>query len=530
MRRPRHSQALKPVKPPKGTFFFAGHTMQRVKWWQCSNMRKLYILIVIMITTNTANGFDGSMMNGLQSLTYWQEYFDHPKGSILGLFNASMSLGSLIGLFFVPYLIDWAGRRSGILIGSMIMLLGVGLQAGARNFGMFIASRLLIGFGDCIVLGAAPLLIAELAHPQDRAILVTLSGASYHSGAFIASWVTYATLQIPSDWSWRLPSLLQCTFSIIIAITILFTPESPRWLISKDRREEALDILVKYHGDGDRDNQLVLLEYGEIVAAIKLDQEAGRTSWVDLVKTKGNRKRIGIITALGFFSQWSGNGLISYYLHQVMNDIGITSADTQLGINGGLKTWSLFTNTFMSFFVDKIGRRPMYLISTIGTLVAFNIWTIIAARYAATPMNSLGIGFVFMIFVYGFFYDFKNGLMASYTTEILPYGLRAKGFTWLNFCVTASLFFNQYVNAIALDALKWKYYICYCVFLGFEVFIIYCFLIETRYTPMEEIAKYFDGEEATLDVAAVANEQVKDKIGEDKMGGTVHQVEVAEKV
>lgn len=171
--------------------------MQRVKWWQSSNMRKLYILIVIMITTNTANGFDGSMMNGLQSLTYWQEYFDHPKGSILGLFNASMSLGSLIGLFFVPYLIDWAGRRSGILIGSMIMLLGVGLQAGARNFGMFIASRLLIGFGDCIVLGAAPLLIAELAHPQDRAILVTLSGASYHSGAFIASWVTYATLQIP---------------------------------------------------------------------------------------------------------------------------------------------------------------------------------------------------------------------------------------------------------------------------------------------------------------------------------------------
>lgn len=275
-------------------------------------------------------------MNGLQGLTYWQEYFNHPKGSILGLFNASMSLGSLIGLFFVPYIIDMFGRRSGVLVGSCIMILGVGLQTGAANFGMFVAARLLIGFGDCIVLGSAPLLITELAPPQDRAVLVTLSGASYHSGAFIASWVTFATLKIPSNWSWRLPSLLQCTFSVIISIAIFFTPESPRWLISQDRSEEALDIIAKYHSlTGDRDDKLVQLEYNEIVAALKMDQEANRTGWLDLFKTPGNRKRMGIITAIGFFSQWSvltlvtscfrtktnftrsGNGIISYYLTTV---------------------------------------------------------------------------------------------------------------------------------------------------------------------------------------------------------------------
>lgn len=159
-------------------------------------MRILYVYIVILILTNTANGFDGSMMNGLQTLSYWQEYFDHPHGSLLGLFNASMSLGSLIGLFIVPYMIDAFGRRLGCFVGCLIMLLAVGLQSGATGFGMFIAARLLIGFGDCIVLGSAPLLIAEIAHPQDRAVLVTLSGASYHSGAFIASWVTLGTLKI----------------------------------------------------------------------------------------------------------------------------------------------------------------------------------------------------------------------------------------------------------------------------------------------------------------------------------------------
>lgn len=135
-------------------------------------------------------------MNGLQTLSYWRNYFHHPKGSTLGLFNASMSLGSTLGLFFVPYTVDRFGRKTGITTGCLIMLVAVGLQSGAQNFGMFIAARLLLGFGDNIVLGSAPLLIAEIAHPQDRAILVTLSAASYHSGAFIASWVTYGTLQI----------------------------------------------------------------------------------------------------------------------------------------------------------------------------------------------------------------------------------------------------------------------------------------------------------------------------------------------
>lgn len=195
-KRLRHSQALKPVKPPKGCFIFAGRTFERVPWWKRRHMRTLYIYIVVLIMTNTANGFDGSMMNGLQTLSYWQEYFDHPRGALLGLFNASMSLGSLCGLFFNPYIIDWFGRKSGIVVGCLIMLLAVGLQSGAQTFGMFVAARLILGFGDTIVLGSAPLLIAEISHPQDRAVLVTLSGASYHSGAFIASWVTYGTLTI----------------------------------------------------------------------------------------------------------------------------------------------------------------------------------------------------------------------------------------------------------------------------------------------------------------------------------------------
>lgn len=246
-------------------------------------------------------------------------------------------------------------------------------------------------------------------HLLHHGLLTVLSRFKYVSKYFAIASNIFANY-IQNDWSWRLPSLLQSICSVIILGMMWWIPESPRWLLNKDQDEKALQILSYYHAENNPQDEFVHLEFTEIRTAIALDKEADKNSWLDLVRTKGNRKRMAVITAIGFFSQWSGNGLISYYLHQVMNNVGITSASTQLGINGGLKSWGLFVNIFMAFFVDRVGRRPIYLISTIGTLFAFTIWTIISARYAveSEPNKGLGIGFVIMIFVYGSFYDFKS--------------------------------------------------------------------------------------------------------------------------
>jgi MFS family permease len=348
------------------------------------------------------------MMNGLQSLSYWQNYFDNPRGSILGFFNASMSLGSIIGLPIIPPLLDRYGRKSGIVLGSLIVLIGVGMQAGALNFGMFVAARFLLGFGMVIATAAAPLLVAEISHPQDRAILCTFVGVSYGIGSFIASWVTFGTLKITSDWAWRLPSLLQGVCSIIVLCFIWFIPESPRWYISRDQPEKALQVLAYYHADGDEKEEFVQLEYIEIRTSFMLEKEAANsTKYVDFIKTPGNRKRIGLICALSLFSQWSGNGLVSYYLTIIMKSIGITNPEDQLGINAGLQSWGLVVAVVFSFLIDTLGRRPMYLTGTIGTLITFVIWTILSARYAIHEDAGLGKGVVVMIFCYQFFYNLK---------------------------------------------------------------------------------------------------------------------------
>lgn len=78
--------------------------------------------IALLLITSSTNGFDGSMMNGLQSLPQWQTAFNHPGSSMLGLLNAIQNIGGLVGLPFTPYLADGMGRRVGVLLGAGIMV------------------------------------------------------------------------------------------------------------------------------------------------------------------------------------------------------------------------------------------------------------------------------------------------------------------------------------------------------------------------------------------------------------------------
>ena len=98
-------------------------------------------------------------------------------------------------------------------------------------------------------------------------------------------------------------------------------------------------------------------------------------SWLDLVKTRGNRKRLVLITLVSFFSQCSGNGLVSYYLHSILESVGVTSAYNQSLINGGLQIWTFLVAVGFAFAVDKVGRRKLFLIAAVGMLISFTIWT-----------------------------------------------------------------------------------------------------------------------------------------------------------
>ena len=107
-----------------------------------------------------------------------------------------MSVGSIVALPITPYIADIAGRRAGIITGCLIMIVGVVLQSIGANIHMFIAARFLIGFGVAIAHGSAPLLIAELVHPQHRAIFTTIYNSTWYFGSIVAAWLTYGKWQV----------------------------------------------------------------------------------------------------------------------------------------------------------------------------------------------------------------------------------------------------------------------------------------------------------------------------------------------
>lgn len=198
--------------------------------------------------------------------------------------------------------------------------------------------------------------------------------------------------------------------------------------------------------------------------------------------------------------------------HQVLKLIGITNGNTVLTINSVLNAVNVISATGICFFVDKIGRRKLFLTSCVGMLLCFVATTISLARFPHGPggeNNNAAHSVIVFIFLYYISYNIGfSGMLVSYSSEILPYRLRAKGLTLMWLCVDLSLWFNQYVNPIALEKIGWKYYLVYCVWLVFELLVVWKFYIETKDTPLEEIAKHFDGQKAVIGGAAATEKAI----------------------
>lgn len=463
-----------------------------VDWRKDPQLRKLYFYAAIICIASATTGYDGSMLNAIQIMPQWQKTMEEPQGDTLGRLSAMYSIGSIASLPVAPFLSDRFGRRSSIIIGCIIMIIAAAVQGSSHGQPQFEGGRFFMGFGNSLAQLASPLLLTEICHPQHRGRVTAIYNCLWNVGALANSWISFGTQNIPSGWSWRIPTLVQAMPSIIQLTFIWWIPESPRWLISKDRSEEALRMLAKYHANGDQYDATVQFEYAEIKETLRLEFLYRKSSrYIDFLKTKGNRLRLYILVSLGLISQWSGNGLLSYYTNIIYDSVGITSPNTKLGLDGGNKILALIVSVSCALLVERVGRRPLFLASTSLMLLFFTALTITGARYTANPSDAVGIVAVLFIWLHGVAYALAwSGLLVAYTVEILPFKLRAKGLTVMNVWVQVALVVNNYVNPLAIDKGQpwektgWKLYCVYTAWLAVELIWVFFMYPETRYVAL----------------------------------------------
>ncbi|KAG6000267.1 hypothetical protein E4U21_005628 [Claviceps maximensis] len=448
------------------------------------------------------------MTNGMQVLPSWQERFGHPTGSKLGFFGASNSIGGLIPLLTLSWIGDRYGRRVPTGLGSLVIIVGVLIEVFASSLNMYIGGKMVLGFGSGLVQMTAAVLVTELSHPKERVRVTTFYNTSIVLGSVVGAWATYGCFRIPNQWSWRLPTLIQMVPSAYQLVLIFFSPESPRWLVARGRGDEAREVLVKYHGEGDAHSPLVAFEYAEIQRVIAREAAAATTTttagqnimtWRHFFfSSRANLKRIGLCFATAVFSQSAGNLLVSNYLAQILKDTGVSDTKDINLVNGMVTLWQYMVSLVVTALIDKFKRRTFFLVGSGGVALTFFAWTIAAQQYLDRESLAAGRVVLACIFVFQAFYTVAwTNLVVTYPLEVVTYQMRAKTWAFVLLTIQVAAIFGSYVNPIALEKIGWKLYIYYCVWVSLIFVVVYFFFVETAGPTLEELTYLFDGKDSS---------------------------------
>ncbi|KAE8355733.1 general substrate transporter [Aspergillus coremiiformis] len=468
------------------------------------SMLKLYWCIAVAMLNSCINGYDGSVMGSINSYEQYRSYFgfDPDEGTpSTGIVYAIYTIGNLAGSFTAGPFTDFKGRRVGMAIGAMFIILGTVVQATCHNIGGFMAGRFILGFGVATSATAGPAYVSEMAHPAYRGAMTGLYNVLWFGGGVPGTFVPWRTSTIDGDMSWRIPIWLQMVFSGVVLLFCFTIPESPRWLVSQDKHEAALNVLANYHGEGDRNSPIVQLEYREMLEDIsKTGSDKRWWDYRELFNSREVRYRSMLVVFMAFFGQWSGNGPVSYYYPQMLRGAGIENNNTRLLLQGLQNVVQFIGSAIGALITDRVGRRPQLLISTSIIIALFAIVLALNATNVVDGPNGDPIAKspitaraqIAMIFLFGLVYSVGwTPNQAMYPVECLRYESRAKGMGMNNFFVNVASFYNTFVTGIAFSAAGWKYYFLFIAWDALELLIIYFLFVETRNRTLEELSAIF---------------------------------------
>ncbi len=414
-------------------------------------------------------GFDTAVIAGTTgALTA----FYHLTPLLLGITVSSALWGTVIGAASAGWFSDRYGRRACLRVLALLYVLsatGCALTWGWTPLLFFrILSGLAVG-GSSVI---SPTYIAEIAPPRLRGRLVGLFQFNVVFGILLAYLSNYALGLMhfgAAEWRWKLG--IAALPALLFLLSLFTIPESPRWLIARKRYSEALRVL-KLTGMTDAAGEL-----DEIRNSL---EHENRFHDVRVFQWR-YRRLIFLAVSIGLFNQLSGVNAILYYLNSIFERAGFDqiSSNAQAIVIG---LTNLIAVILAMFFIDRIGRRPLLLIGSIGTAVCLAGVALGFQRHGhQSSLLWLLIGFI------GFFSFSQGAVIWVYISEIFPTQVRAKGQSigsfshWIMNAVISAAF---PIVAASWGALPFWFFAAMMVLQFFTVFFFYP---ETRGIALESL-------------------------------------------
>jgi len=456
-----------------------------------------YIIVISCVATigGFLFGFDSGVING--TVDGLQTAFN--SDSIGTGFNvASMLLGCAIGAFFAGRLADRFGRRFIMRIAAVFFIAsawGSGIAGGSAEFVIY---RVLGGLAVGAASVLAPAYISEVAPAHYRGALATVQQVAIISGLFIAFVSNYiiagaAGSSVNEFWlgfeAWRWMFWIEIVPASIFLIALFMIPESPRYLVLIRKRDEALQVLSRLVGEAAASRKVE-----EIDASLAADHH--RPKLADLVDSRTGkvRKIVWVGIGLATLQQLVGINVVFYYGAVLWQSVGFAENDALLinVLSGGLSIAAVIVTILL---IDKIGRKPILLIGSIGMSVTLVIVTYAFMNATASADGSLSLQGIYgpMALIaanaYVVFFNFSWGpVMWVMLGEMFPNQIRGTGLAvsglaqWgSNFAITMT--FPIMLTSIGLAGAYGFYAVCAVLSIVFVVRMVH----ETRGVELEDM-------------------------------------------
>ncbi|KEY74753.1 hypothetical protein S7711_06655 [Stachybotrys chartarum IBT 7711] len=456
------------------------------------------LVISVCVVDSVTIAYDGSLMGSLNVLDSYNSYFNVTTRT-QGIMSGATFAGAIFIAPVASKIIDWKGRKTGVYLSCLMNILGAAIGAASQNTGMFIAGRVVIGMGVGIAQTSCGAYVSETTAPKIRAFALGLYFTCWSIGSFIATGVSRGASNLePSNWAWRLPSLLQGALPVVVFIVLFFLPESPRWLVYNGRQEEALEVLARVNGEH-RDSASVQVQYREIIDTLEFEKTAGRgVGFREAARNPPNRRRVLLAMSVAPLVMLAGSNVITYYFGTMLEQAGIDDPQTQLEINLGLSAFQFCCALTGSLLAERLGRRTLALLSLGLCIVFFYIIGGLTAAFGHTGNQSGVYATVACIYLFLGSYSFGiTPLTQMYPPEILSFSIRATGAAC--FAVTNELcgFFVTMVFPYMFEGIGWRTYMVNASWNVLLWVMVWFTWVETKGKTLEEISEIFDGEKHT---------------------------------